>query len=187
MLEPESETLRSITQDFCRSPEEGSAGDTFTGGAGVHGARSGAKAMNGVGNLSFIAAVLMNTHGIVPSQTTDAQKRGTVERTRVHGKGLEGNLSGDTPDRDVSVYLPATYAEERSRRYPVVYMLHGFTDDDARWMGLEKHWINLANVLDRTFSADASHEMIVVMPNAFTRFQGSMYSSSATMVIGRAM
>jgi S-formylglutathione hydrolase FrmB len=109
-----------------------------------------------------------------------AESQGAVERIKVHGKGLEGNLSGDTPDRDVSVYLPASYKTERTRRYPVVYMLHGFTDDDARWMGVEKHWINLAQVLDRAFGEDPAHAMIVVMPNAFTRFQGSMYSSSAT-------
>src|SRR4051794_13047024 len=35
--------------------------------------------------------------------------KGTVERIKVHGKLLEGNLSGDSADRYVSVYLPASY------------------------------------------------------------------------------
>jgi enterochelin esterase-like enzyme len=61
----------------------------------------------------------------------------------------------------------------------VVYLLHGFTDDDARWFGHVKHWINLPEVLDRALANPEVKEMIVVMPNAFTRFQGSMYSNSA--------
>src|SRR5262247_757486 len=107
-------------------------------------------------------------------------KQGTVERITVHGKSLEGNLDGDSPDRDVSIYLPPSYKAEKSRRYPVIYMLHGFTDDDARWFGLVKHWINFPEVINRALADGKTREMIVVMPNAFTRFKGSMYSSSVT-------
>lgn len=104
----------------------------------------------------------------------------TVEVITVHGKSLEGNLSGDPADRSVSVYLPPGYASEKSRRYPVVYLLHGFTDSDEKWFRSEKHWIHLQEVLDKAIAAGAK-EMIVVMPNAFTRFQGSMYSNSVTV------
>jgi enterochelin esterase-like enzyme len=103
---------------------------------------------------------------------------GKIERIKVHGKSLEGNLSQDAPERDVSVYLPPSYATEPTRRYPVLYFLHGFTDSDEKWFGLVKHWINLPAVLDKAFADTAMREFIVVMPNAFTRFAGSMYSSS---------
>jgi len=106
--------------------------------------------------------------------------KGSVERIKVHGKLLEGNLSGDSPDRDVSVYLPPSYKKESNRKYPVVYFLHGFTDDDAKWYGFQKHWINLPEILDSVFMAGGAKEMIVVTPNAFTRFEGSMYSNSVT-------
>lgn len=108
-------------------------------------------------------------------------KQGTVERIKVHSKALEGNLSGDSPDRDVSIYLPPSYKTEKNRRYPVVYMLHGFTDDDAKWFGVVKHWINLPEVLNKTFTDGKTKEMIVVMPNGFTKFKGSMYSNSVTV------
>jgi enterochelin esterase-like enzyme len=108
-------------------------------------------------------------------------KQGTVERIKVHGKSLEGNLDGDSPDRDVSVYLPPSYKTEKRRRYPVVYMLHGFTDDDAKWFGMVKHWINFPEVINKALADGKTREMIVVMPNAFTRFKGSMYSSSVTI------
>jgi S-formylglutathione hydrolase FrmB len=119
-------------------------------------------------------AALTLTAGLLAGQT------GTAERIKVHGKSLEGNLSGDSADRDVSIYLPPSYKTERNRRYPVVYMLHGFTDDDERWFGFRQHWINLKSVLDKALAGGATKEMIVVMPNAYTKFAGSMYSSSVT-------
>lgn len=114
------------------------------------------------------------------AQGASASRQGSVERIQVHGKGLEGNLSGDPADRDVSIYLPSSYKTDVKRRYPVLYMLHGYTDSDAKWFGLTDHWINLPAILDKAFAAGQSREMIVVMPNAYTRFQGSMYSSSVT-------
>jgi enterochelin esterase-like enzyme len=60
-------------------------------------------------------------------------------------------------------------------------MLHGFTDNDSQWFGWEKHWINLQDVIEQSLSEGLSKEMIVVMPNAFNRFKGSMYASSATI------
>jgi S-formylglutathione hydrolase len=105
---------------------------------------------------------------------------GTVERVKVHGRSLEGNLAGDSPDRDVSIYLPPSYHTQPDRRYPVVYMLHGFTDSDDKWFGLTQHWINLPEVINQALSGGAK-EMIVVMPNAYNRFAGSLYSSSITV------
>lgn len=54
-----------------------------------------------------------------------APPKGTLERVTVHGRSLEGNLEGDSPDRAVVVYLPPSYASDTSRRYPVLYYLHG--------------------------------------------------------------
>ncbi|WP_223860720.1 alpha/beta hydrolase [Spirosoma validum] len=126
-------------------------------------------ALTGIFLLLFFSAV--------HSQTS---LRGSVERIKVHGKGLEGNLEGDSPDRDVSIYLPPSYKAESKRRYPVVYFLHGFTDNDAQWYGVTKHWINLPTVVDKVFSEGQLQEMIIVTPNACTRYRGSMYSNSAT-------
>ena len=117
--------------------------------------------------------------GSIYSQT-HSDLKGSVERIKVHGKLLEGNLSGDSPDRDVSVYLPPGYKKNTKKKYPVIYFLHGFTDDDAKWFGFQKHWINLPAIADSVFTAGVAKEMIIVTPNAYTRFQGSMYSNSVT-------
>jgi S-formylglutathione hydrolase len=105
---------------------------------------------------------------------------GTVQRFQVHGKSLEGNLEGDSPDREVCVYLPPSYASARNRRYPVIYLLHGFTDNTDNWWGFKPHFISVPAVADKALASKEAREMIIVMPNAFTRYQGSMYSSSAT-------
>jgi len=104
---------------------------------------------------------------------------GAVQRIQVHGKSLEGNLEGDSPDRDVAVYLPPSYNSSPNRRYPVVYLLHGFTDDVDHWWGVKQHFVNVPAVTEKAL-ATGTREMIIVMPNAFTRYQGSMYSNSAT-------
>ena len=113
--------------------------------------------------------------GTAPAQTGGAH--GTIERIKVHGKSLEGNLEGDSPDRDVSIYFPPSYKTATNRRYPVVYFLHGYTDSDDRWFGLVKSFVNLPAAVDQSI-VNGAREMIVVMPNAYTRYAGSMYSSS---------
>jgi S-formylglutathione hydrolase len=109
-----------------------------------------------------------------------AQPGGTVERIHVHGKSLEGNLEDDSPDPDVAIYLPPSYSTDRARRFPVVYLLHGFTDDIDHWWGVKQHFISVPAVADKAFASGQLNQMILVMPNAFTRYEGSMYSTSAT-------
>jgi S-formylglutathione hydrolase len=123
----------------------------------------------------FILSTPLNSYSQVKYQL-----KGSVERIKVHGKGLEGNLEGDSVDRYVSIYLPPGYKSKTKRRYPVVYFLHGYTDDDAKWYGLQKHWINMPVIIDSLFAGGKANEMIIVTPNAYTRYQGSMYSNSVT-------
>ena len=139
------------------------------------------RSTKGAAWLAVCAVFIAGTSNRLLSQTKGQAKQGAVERIKVHGKSLEGNLSGDSPDRDVSIYLPPSYKTEKNRRYPVLYMLHGFTDSDDKWFGLVKHWINLPEVINKALADGNTREMIVVMPNAFTRFKGSMYSNSVTV------
>lgn len=115
------------------------------------------------------------------SAFTAVAQKGTKERIKILSKALEGNLIGDPAERDVTVYLPPSYNSNPDNRYPVLYMLHGFTDTDSQWFGWESHWINLQTVIEQSIADGLSKEMIVVMPNAYNRFKGSMYASSATV------
>jgi len=100
-----------------------------------------------------------------------------VEHIMVHGKALEGNLEGDSPDREVTVYLPASYRTDQNRRYPVVYLLHGFGFHDDMFTG---RLGNLTESADRLASAQGFSVPIIVTPNAYTLHRGSMYSNSVT-------
>ena len=108
-------------------------------------------------------------------------EKGQVERIVVHGKSLVGNLAGDPPDRHISVYLPPGYNQKNGRHYPVLYLLHGFTNSDYRWFGIEggETFANLPVAADNAIEAGANG-LIIVMPDAFTKYQGSMYSNSVT-------
>src|SRR5215471_20747485 len=104
------------------------------------------------------------------AQTNAPTSKGTVEHITVHGKSLEGNLEGDSPDRDVFVYLPRSYATNRNQRFPAVYLLHGYGLTAERWMTFS----NLAENADKDIAAGTMKEMILVSPDAFTKYNGSM-------------
>src|SRR5437868_847659 len=98
-----------------------------------------------------------------------------VERIKIHGTALEGNLEGDAVDREVFVFLPPNYAQEKSRRYPVLYALHGYSIGAEQWT----HEIHVPQTIEGAF-AQGAKEMIVVLPDSKTLHNGSMYSSSVT-------
>jgi S-formylglutathione hydrolase len=136
--------------------------------------------------LSLAIVLLACAAGLLVSATNEKSSKGRYERIKMHGKALEGNLEGDLPDRDVSVYLPPGYEMERNRRYPVVYLLHGYTNTDEGWFGpgtksgFQSAGTTLPAVADNAIATHAAREMILVMPNAYTVYQGSMYSNSVT-------
>src|SRR6187399_3722500 len=98
-----------------------------------------------------------------------------VERIKIHGAALEGNLEGDAVDRDVLVFLPPSYAKEKRRRYPVLYALHGYSIGAEQW----SKEIHVPQTIEGAF-AQGAKEMIVVLPDSKTVHNGSMYSSSVT-------
>jgi enterochelin esterase-like enzyme len=118
----------------------------------------------------LVAQVQTDVPAVVPGA-----KPVTAERIKVHGAALEGNLEGDAIDRDVLVFLPPSYPKQRSRRYPVVYALHGFSIGAEQW----SHEIHVPQTIEGAF-AQGAKEMIFVLPDSKTLHHGSMYSSSVT-------
>jgi enterochelin esterase-like enzyme len=99
----------------------------------------------------------------------------TIEHIKVHAPTIEGNLEGESADRDVFVVLPPSYAKSPQRRYPVLYALHGYSIGAEQW----SKEIYLADAAAAAF-AKGAREMIIVLPDAKTIHNGSMYSSSMT-------
>jgi enterochelin esterase-like enzyme len=124
-----------------------------------------------------VLAALSAAIVLVPqSQAQTEAKKGSWEKVKVHGKFLEGNLEGDSPDRDVFVYLPPSYATSPNRRYPVLYFLHGYAAH------AETYWNSLSvrAAADADVANGSAREMIIVLPDAFTIYSGSMFSNSPT-------
>src|SRR4029453_17751288 len=141
----------------------------------VHIRRSGVTALAAavaatLGALPFAAQVKTN----VPDPVAGARPA-IVERIKIHGKALEGNLEGNAVDRDAIVFLPPGYNQNRTRRYPVVYALHGYSIGAEQW----SREIHVPQTIEGAF-AKGAHEIIVVLPDSKTVHNGSMYSSSLT-------
>lgn len=107
--------------------------------------------------------------------------RGRVIVERMTSEVLRGNAAGDPHVRDVPVYLPPSYDQAKDRRYPVAFILSGFTGR-GRMLLNDNPWApSLPDRMDALIAAGACDEMILVMPDCFTRFGGSQYiDSSAT-------
>src|SRR5436853_6161604 len=120
--------------------------------------------------LPLTAQVQTEVPAVVPGA-----KPVVMERIKIHGTALEGNLEGDAIDREVFVFLPPSYAQEKSRRYPVLYALHGYSIGAEQW----SREIRVPQTIEGAF-AQGANEMIVVLPDSKTLHNGSMYSSSVT-------
>src|SRR5262249_47326006 len=95
---------------------------------------------------------------------------GQLVSATVHSRALEGNLLGDTADRSVLVYLPPSYDSTPTKRYPVVYLLHGNTLRNTVWTEGRIQGLHIKTALDALIAAGTIREMIVVMPDAYNRY-----------------
>jgi enterochelin esterase family protein len=99
----------------------------------------------------------------------------TVEILECHSKVLRGNPLGDPAVRRTPIYLPPSYPK---KRYPVYYMLTGFTGFGEMMIQRGAWSESLPERLDRLIATKKMAEAIVVMPDCFTRYGGSQYLNS---------
>jgi pimeloyl-ACP methyl ester carboxylesterase len=114
--------------------------------------------------------------GAVPARAPlgQALPHGEIRTLVIRGRVLEGSWNGDSADREVEVYLPPNYAASR-RRYPVIYLLHGYKGSARQWIS-DPDW-NIESEMDKAI-ASGLQPMIIVMPDARTRAGGSYYVNS---------
>jgi hypothetical protein len=98
--------------------------------------------------------------------------RGKIVTTYITAKTLQ-NSAGENPKRRVTVYLPPDY-EKSSKRYPVIYFLHGFFWSDSLLVSNDK----INHIFDRAIYSKKIKPVIVVMPDESTVFKGSFYANS---------
>lgn len=84
---------------------------------------------------------------------------GVVQASRVVTDSVKSKILGATVR--YNVYLPNGF-EKGDRAYPVVYLLHGLSDDYTAWK--DKGGMSL--VADELIASGEADEMIIIMPNA---------------------
>ena len=78
---------------------------------------------------------------------------------------MESEILGTT--KKYCIYLPAGYGDE-SRSFPVLYLLHGLTDTHTAWRDRG----NMKEIATAVFGEGKAQEMIIVMPDAGTTYDG---------------
>jgi enterochelin esterase-like enzyme len=111
-------------------------------------------------NNPFLKYNLLNSDSQVrvPGPVSLPWEINDVPRGELHRHFYKSSVAGD--QRDYMVYTPPGYEPAARRRYPVLYLLHGFSDDTTAWTSA-----GLANViLDNLIARRQAKPMIVVMP-----------------------
>ena len=94
----------------------------------------------------------------VPGPASLSWEIGAVPHGEIHHHFYKSGVVGD--DRDFFVYTPPGYDPRAKQTYPVLYLLHGFSDDASAWSAVGR-----ANViLDNLIAQGKAKPMLVVMP-----------------------
>jgi len=64
-------------------------------------------------------------------------------------------------ERHVNIYVPAEYEKNPDKKYPVLYLVHGWGEDENGW-SIQGH---MANIMDGWIESGKAVPMIVVMPS----------------------
>ncbi|MBA2688637.1 MAG: alpha/beta fold hydrolase [Gemmatimonadaceae bacterium] len=110
--------------------------------------------------------------GVVNGAPVAAQSHVVVDT--VPAPSLRANLYGDPAERLTSVYLPPGYSASATKRYPVIYLLHGFGGGAEPFL----RRIAFGKPLDSLIARGALTEMIVVTPDASNRLTGGFFRNS---------
>lgn len=115
---------------------------------------------------------------ITPSQQgTAPATTSKLLQLKIEAPSLKGNLLGDPTEQPVYVYLPPGY-EGSTKRYPTLYLLHGFLANSGVWINGEYQGMKLKTLMDDSIKSGKVREMIVVAANGSNAYKGSFYTNS---------
>jgi enterochelin esterase-like enzyme len=103
---------------------------------------------------------LLNTENAVhvPGPRSLPWEVNDVPRGEIHHHFYPSKIAAD--DHDFYVYTPPGYTSGGRDDYPVLYLLHGFSDDASGWTAVGRAHV----ILDNLIAAGKAKPMIVVMP-----------------------
>lgn len=78
-------------------------------------------------------------------------------------------------ERHINVYVPAEYEANPEKRYPVLYLVHGWGEDENGWSN-QGH---MANIMDGLIASGKAEPMLVVMPSGDIKTNADVREASA--------
>ena len=117
--------------------------------------------------------------GSLATRSAHGSRTATCASTSSPATRCEGNRLGDPAQRPLAIYLPPQYDALGSRRYPVLYVLHGYTGrrrGAARIAALGNQRRSVGRPADRAGPHAARNRWPLV--DGFTRLGGSQYVDS---------
>lgn len=126
----------------------------------------------------IIASLTLFVYSAIGQGAAGQAVSGRLVEVKVAAPSLKGNLLGDPIEQIVFIYLPPSYDASPSKRYPTLYLLHGFGGDGRTWLGDGPRTFNIKPLLDSVMSSGRAREMIVVAPSARNAYGGSFYVNS---------
>ena len=111
-------------------------------------------------------------------QATSPATTSKLVQLKIPAPSLKGNLLGDPTEQPVYVYLPPGYEGSR-KRYPTLYLLHGFTSNSSVWINGQYQGMKLQTLMDDSIKNGKVREMIVVTANGSNAYKGSFYTYSS--------
>ena len=112
----------------------------------------------------------------VSEEPADASQEPSQEPAKFTRYNKDLVFHSDILDTDLkySVYLPEGYEQNSTERYPVVYMLHGYGDDNNSWNG---DWLHAADRI-KALEGGGMREMIYVFPYGYQGYYVNKYDGS---------
>ena len=92
-------------------------------------------------------------------QATKPAAASDLIQLKLPAPSLAGNLLGDPTTQPVYVYLPPSYKTETSRRFPTLYVLHGYTGRPEEWVKDGYQGMNLQAEMDSLIAKGVAAEM----------------------------
>jgi S-formylglutathione hydrolase FrmB len=107
-----------------------------------------------------------------------AELAGQLEEHVITSELLRGNPLGDPHERPLWVYLPPGYDDDPDRRYPVVYVIQGYTGHLAMWRNRAPYRQPFTETADAAFARGDAPPALVVYVDAWTAYGGSQFVDS---------
>ncbi len=103
----------------------------------------------------------------------------------INSPSLQGNAQQDPWLRNIVIYLPPSY--DQGGNFPVIYLLHGYGGNEGAYLDANHpYWVEepdfpengFGAMLDELIASGNMKEVIVVMPDGYSKYGGSIFTNS---------